>query len=65
MPLFEFQCAECGTGFEKFVKKREEAGHVVCPACNSNAVHEVLSTFASLLKRVGSGARSGGCKPSG
>lgn len=33
MPLFDFECKECGEKLEKFVKNDKE--EVVCPVCES------------------------------
>ena len=44
MPLYEYQCDDCRTGFEKLVRSWGE--DVACPACSSKAVSKQLSTFA-------------------
>ncbi len=52
MPLFEFDCVECGEPFEKLV--RNSSAEIVCPACGSGQVKKKLSTFASKIAGSGS-----------
>lgn len=44
MPLFEYECRDCGKRFEQLVRKRDV--EVVCRACGSSTVSQLLSTFA-------------------
>ncbi len=44
MPLYEYVCAECGTGFEKLVRRFGD--EVDCPSCSSARVDKQLSAFA-------------------
>lgn len=44
MPIFEYQCRDCGTKFEKIVFS--ETAAVVCKSCQSPQVTKLLSTFA-------------------
>ena len=66
MPLFEFDCSECGTSFERLVRRADAVSEVACPACGSRKVSEKISTFASISKG-GSAAASGSssCAPGG
>jgi putative FmdB family regulatory protein len=57
MPLFEFECLECGAEFESLVRKASEKAEVRCPACDSRKLEEKVSGFAS-----GSGSKD--CRPS-
>jgi putative FmdB family regulatory protein len=41
MPLYEFQCAGCGSRFEELVPAGTEGA--VCPRCGSREVTRVLS----------------------
>ncbi|MCZ2150665.1 MAG: zinc ribbon domain-containing protein [Bryobacterales bacterium] len=45
MPIFEYACDECGTKFEKLVRRAEDA--VECPKCASNRLTQQLSTFSA------------------
>ena len=44
MPIFEYQCRECGTKFEKIVSS--PSGKVTCKNCASEKVAQLLSVFA-------------------
>lgn len=53
MPIYEYLCDDCGTGFEKLVRSSQTAADVACPSCGELHVTQRLSTFA---------AHSGGSK---
>jgi putative FmdB family regulatory protein len=63
MPLYEFECLECGAGFERLVKKASEVAEMKCPACKSGRLEEKFSSFAS-PSAAGSSSVSN-CAPSG
>jgi putative FmdB family regulatory protein len=42
MPLFEYECRECGTRFEAFVAGSRKPS---CPACGSEDLEKQLSRF--------------------
>lgn len=44
MPIFEYQCRECGAKFEKIVSS--SSGQVTCKNCDSDQVARLLSVFA-------------------
>lgn len=44
MPIFEYQCCECGAKFERIVGS--SAARVTCNQCASDDVHQLLSVFA-------------------
>jgi putative FmdB family regulatory protein len=44
VPIYEYLCADCGTGFEKFVRY-PETDVVACPSCGRNNVVQQLSLF--------------------
>jgi len=46
MPIFEYSCQDCGTRFEKLVR-RSEADGTVCPSCGQNHLRQELSVFAA------------------
>lgn len=58
MPLYEFECLDCGFEFEELVQRASEKAQVKCPACDSLKLEEKISSFASSSK-------SGYCAPSG
>ena len=47
MPLYEYQCNDCGEGFEKMVRFAEADQAQACPACQSRNTKKKLSVFAS------------------
>ena len=46
MPIFEFTCEDCGTAFEKLVRRSSE-DDVACPSCGQAHVKQEMSTFAA------------------
>jgi putative FmdB family regulatory protein len=44
MPLFEYQCRDCGAKFEKLVTS--SSTEVACKNCSSPRVDKLLSVFA-------------------
>ncbi|HMF76906.1 MAG TPA: zinc ribbon domain-containing protein [Bryobacteraceae bacterium] len=63
MPIFEYACDDCGTKFEKLVRRSAEANAVTCPSCGQDHLTTQYSTFAA---RAGSAKSSspeagGGC----
>jgi putative FmdB family regulatory protein len=53
MPIFEYLCDDCGSKFEKLVR-RPGVDEVLCPTCGQSHLEQQHSTFA---------ARSGGSAP--
>ena len=47
MPIFEFQCDDCGTKFEKLVRRAGVTSDVVCPSCGDHHLTEQVSRFAA------------------
>jgi len=47
MPIFEFQCQECGNPFEELVFSSSAIAELTCPNCGSENIRKKLSTFAS------------------
>ena len=45
MPIFEYSCVDCGTKFEKLVRKSTDG--VTCPSCGQDHLKTELSTFAA------------------
>lgn len=43
MPLFEFQCKECGAHFEELIRNGEDGK---CPKCGSENVERLMSQVA-------------------
>jgi len=47
MPIYEYRCEDCGTQFEKLVRRMSDAPDVECPSCGKNHVKQELSVFAA------------------
>lgn len=47
MPIFEYLCDDCGTHFEKLVRRSSESNDVLCPGCSSKHLTQQHSTFAA------------------
>ena len=45
MPIFEYSCADCGTRFEKLVRRTDE--EIACPSCGEKHLKQEFSTFAA------------------
>ena len=60
MPLFEYQCRDCGHVFEVFTQRRESLTALKCPACGKMKVERVLSSFAGASSKGSCGSASSG-----
>lgn len=49
MPLFEYQCKNCGRVFEVFTQRRKPAGQPKCRACGKADAERVLSSFSGKM----------------
>ena len=47
MPIFEYLCEDCGTKFEKLVRRSSDVPELVCPSCGKQHLKQELSTFAA------------------
>ena len=49
MPIFEYKCDDCGTKFEKLVRRAgaNGAAEVLCPGCGQSHLTQQFSTFAA------------------
>lgn len=57
MPLYEFQCNQCGENFEKTLRFSEADQLPVCPKCESKNTRKKISKVTSFIA-VGSGSSS-------
>jgi putative FmdB family regulatory protein len=46
MPIYEFDCHDCGDSFESLVLSFSKIDGVSCPDCMSNNITKKISTFA-------------------
>jgi putative FmdB family regulatory protein len=47
MPIFEYRCGDCGTKFEKLVRRAADVPELECPSCGQKHLQQELSTFAA------------------
>jgi len=47
MPIFEYSCDDCGSKFEKLVRRSADADAVRCPSCGEAHLTTQYSTFAA------------------
>jgi putative FmdB family regulatory protein len=47
MPIFEYLCQDCGTKFEKLIRRAEDSDGLTCPSCGQKHLRTQLSTFAA------------------
>jgi putative FmdB family regulatory protein len=60
MPIFEYRCEDCGSSFEKLVRRAGDA--VECPSCGKDHLKQQLSTFAAHANgRPQAAPQPGGC----
>lgn len=46
MPLYEFDCTDCGEAFEKRVRLSDTLDSIACPHCGGIKTQKKLSQFA-------------------
>jgi putative FmdB family regulatory protein len=65
MPLYEYQCRDCGHRFEVLQRMGEGSERVSCPECGQSQVDKQFSTFASAssgaIQASGGSAIGAGC----
>jgi len=54
MPIFEYDCLDCGRRVELFLRNREEQPR--CPECGSTYMRKAFSVFAAKGKSGPGGA---------
>jgi putative FmdB family regulatory protein len=45
MPIYEYQCLECGEKFEKLMRSINSPQEIECPKCGGRKVEKLLSNF--------------------
>lgn len=65
MPLFEYQCTECGSVFEQLVRATQQSQEVICPACKSTTTQKLLSGFAVSGGTTATASYAADCAPGG
>ena len=71
MPIYAYQCAQCGHRFEELILSQNAAATLTCPQCRSDQLVRQLSPFATTVgggkaarQRVGHGSREAECRRS-
>jgi putative FmdB family regulatory protein len=49
MPIYEYNCMDCGKEFEVLVSNDKEK--VVCPTCKKTNLKKLFSTFSSIVSK--------------
>jgi putative FmdB family regulatory protein len=47
MPIYEYQCQDCGTKFEKLLRNSADPSSLECPSCGQKHLSQEYSTFAA------------------
>ena len=47
MPIYEYRCQDCGSKFEKLVRRESDVPELECPKCGQKHLAQELSTFAA------------------
>jgi putative FmdB family regulatory protein len=63
MPLYDFRCDDCGTKFERLVRREPAPGDVDCPDCASQKVSRALSLPAAPVNSTPSPSAACGTGP--
>jgi putative FmdB family regulatory protein len=59
MPIYEYRCEDCGTKFEKLVRRSDT--ELACPSCGQSHLNQELSTFAAHAGGTAPQPQMGGC----
>ncbi len=64
MPLYEYQCAECGEKFERLVRLADADRPAGCPKCGSAQTRRLVSAFGRIGSSAAGGTAASSCAPS-
>ena len=53
MPIYEYQCAQCGEKFEARQSFGEDGSRLSCPKCEAPNPQKLLSTFSARISGAG------------
>jgi len=66
MPLYEYECTDCGERFEVLQQVGEDGHGLTCPQCGAGEPRRKLSTFAASTGGEGAATAGSACgAPSG
>ncbi len=46
MPIYEYECIECGNRFDKLIRNPNKPPKIICPACEGKDVQRLISQVA-------------------
>lgn len=46
MPIYEYNCQDCGARFEKLIRREADLESLSCPSCGEKRLAKQHSTFA-------------------
>jgi len=55
MPIYEYNCNNCGNCFEKLVFNSEDEKNIACIKCGGKEIKKVISSFSCLSQGGESG----------
>lgn len=65
MPIYEYECNQCGKTFDFFHRTQSDSETVRCPECGASNVQRLLSTFSTSsegkTQKGGSNCPTGQC----
>jgi len=64
MPIYDYQCSDCGKTYDVFHKVREVKEDVVCPNCDSTAHVRLISAPSFSMNGSSAGSYSSESAPS-
>jgi len=47
MPIYEYQCTNCGKKFEAYRKITDSHSEIKCPRCGKKQARRIFSTFGT------------------
>ena len=64
MPIYEYECTDCGEPFEELILSISKEVEVHCPTCESAAVKKKISLFGTTASDAGGSFSSAACTTS-
>ena len=64
MPIYEYQCKDCDTTFEKYLRSMFSQETITCPSCGGEHVAKALSLIGATNRSTSAGSAPA-CGPVG
>ena len=67
MPLYEYKCLDCETGFDALRAMADADAPIACPKCGGEDTCRMISLFSAIGSQgviAGAGSSCGSCTPS-